>query len=74
MNLPARMVAPGVASVLLGVHRNTLLRWEEQGKIKPHKLKSGHRRYLLSDLRGQLTRPMTDEEIIATADRLEGSA
>lgn len=74
MNQPARFVASGVATALLGVHRTTLLRWEADGKIKPHKLRSGHRRYLLSDLRKQLHYPTTDAELNATVDRLEGSS
>lgn len=74
MNLPARFVAPGIATALLGVHRSTLLRWEDQGHLKPHRLRSGHRRYLLADLRACLSVPMTDEELVAAADRLEGSA
>jgi predicted site-specific integrase-resolvase len=74
MNQPARFVASGVATALLGVHRSTLLRWEDQGLIQPHKLRSGHRRYLLSELRKQLNHPTTDAELNAAVDRLEGSS
>lgn len=35
---------------LLGVHRSTLLRWEELGRLTPVKLPSGHRRYRLTDI------------------------
>lgn len=74
MNMPARFVAPGIATALLGVHRTTLLRWEDKGQLRPHRLRSGHRRYLLSDLRACLSVPMTEEELAAAADRLERSA
>lgn len=38
-------VTPREAARLLGVHRTTLARWEEQGKIKAIKTESGQRRY-----------------------------
>lgn len=47
----AVFVRPAVATELLGVHRNTLLRWEADGLIRPRRLPGGHRRYLLGDLR-----------------------
>lgn len=74
MNLPVvRFVAPGTAAALLGVSRSTLLRWESQGKLTPRRLHgAGHRRYLLSDLRGCLTAPVADEH--RSADRLEHAA
>lgn len=50
----ARFVAPGIAATLLGVSRSTLIRWEQEGKIRPRRLFGGHRRYLLADLRNVL--------------------
>ena len=32
------MVPPAIAAVLLGIHRNTLLRWVAAGRITAHKL------------------------------------
>ena len=39
------------AAGIIGVSRNTLRRWEAQGKISPSRSEGNHRRYLLSDLR-----------------------
>lgn len=48
-------VPPKTACALLGVHRNTLLRWETQGRFPNlRRLPGGHRRYLLADLRACL--------------------
>lgn len=48
----SRFVPSAVATDLLGVHRNTLLRWEAAGRL-PHTRRTpgGQRRYLLDDLR-----------------------
>jgi predicted site-specific integrase-resolvase len=71
--LPSRFVAPGTAAALLGVSRSTLLRWETQGKLTPRRLHgAGHRRYLLSDLRGCLSAPVTQDK--PAAARLEHAA
>ncbi len=46
-------VSPRQACAMLGVSRSTLLRWETEGKLKAYRLcGSGHRRYLVADLRG----------------------
>jgi len=50
------LVPPRVACELLGISRSTLIRWENEGKIKPpRRLHGGHRRYLLADLRAVLS-------------------
>lgn len=43
------LLTPGEASVLLSVHRKTLARWHEQGKIRAVVTDSGHRRYVAVD-------------------------
>jgi putative resolvase len=40
-----------VACELLGVSRSTLIRWEDEGKLKPRRLFGGHRRYWLHEIR-----------------------
>ena len=45
-------VAPRQACAMLGVSRSTLLRWEAEGSLRAYRLRgSGHRRYLIADLR-----------------------
>jgi putative resolvase len=44
----------------LGVHQETLRRWEIAGKIKAERTAKGHRRYDLASLRG--IRPMIHEQ------------
>jgi predicted site-specific integrase-resolvase len=74
MNLPPRFVAPGIAAALLGVHRSTLIRYEKDGRLKPRRLHgTGHRRYLLSDLRECLQTPISDATLLEEADRLEAA-
>ena len=45
-------VSIGQAAKELGVSIPTLRRWEAQGKIRPERTPSGHRRYDLAQLRG----------------------
>ena len=45
-------LTPNKAAELLGVSTRRLLRWEEQGKIKPTRTAGGHRRYDINDLLG----------------------
>jgi putative resolvase len=40
------------AAKILGVHTDTLRRWEESGKTKPERTVGGHRRYDLGELLG----------------------
>jgi len=40
------------ASDLLGVHPDTMRRWEAEGKIAPERTAGGHRRYDLAKLLG----------------------
>lgn len=55
MNPPPVFVAPIVACRMLGVHRNTLRRWEDAGRFPNlRRLPGGHRRYLVADLRNCL--------------------
>jgi putative resolvase len=52
-----QLVPIGVAAQGLGVHPDTLRRWEKEGKIDPPKRTAGgRRRYDLAKLRGSLRR------------------
>ena len=44
-------VSIGKAALELGVHQETLRRWEEAGKITVERTPKGHRRYDLAKLR-----------------------
>ena len=44
-------LSPAKASRFLGVSKRTLQRWEDQGRLVSTRTPSGHRRYLLADLR-----------------------
>lgn len=46
-----KFLRPGQASVILGVHPRTLMRWAEQGMLRYHVLPSGHRRYSEQDVK-----------------------
>lgn len=53
-----RLVTSTVAARALGLHPNTLRRWETTGKLKPDVVtESGHRRYDLDRLRAELLDP-----------------
>ena len=48
----SKLVSIGVAARELGVHRDTLRRWEREGKIEPvERTTGGERRYDLAKLR-----------------------
>jgi excisionase family DNA binding protein len=44
------MLSTKKAAHYLGVHEQTLRRWEKEGKVSSHRLESGQRRYTLRDL------------------------
>lgn len=48
----SNLIGSSQAAELLGVSTRTLLRWEEQGKLKPIRTEGGHRRYDVSELLG----------------------
>ena len=50
------MLSIGEAAKLLGVHKTTLRRWEDAGKINPVRTPGGQRRYTLRDLQIQQRR------------------
>lgn len=55
MSAPVVFVAPKTACLMLGVHRNTLRRWEDAGRFPNlRRLPGGHRRYFVPDLRNCL--------------------
>jgi excisionase family DNA binding protein len=61
----------------LGVHQNTLRRWEEAGYIRAVKLPSGVRRFRSEDvgrLRGKMNRNIVDHEGVSIASPEGASA
>ena len=50
-----KMVSIKKASEILGVSKSTLRRWDEEGKLKPHRTGTrGHRRYDTDELNGYM--------------------
>jgi len=52
-----------IAAKLLGVSKDTLRRWEKDGKIKAYRTMKGHRRYDEGELTGLKTRNKPDSKI-----------
>ena len=50
------LVAIGVASTILGVSRNTVRRYEEQGLLASVRTPGNHKRFRVGDLRALLVR------------------
>ena len=51
-----RLITIGEASDILGVSISTLRRWDKDGRLRPEKTTSGHRRYDISKLKPDLFR------------------
>lgn len=51
-----KLVSIGQAARMLGVHSDTLRRWESEGKIQALRTRGGHRRYRVSDIQAILDR------------------
>jgi excisionase family DNA binding protein len=49
-----RLTTIGEAAEILGVSISTLRRWDKDGRLKPEKTASGHRRYDISKLKPEL--------------------
>lgn len=49
-----KLIAISEAAKLLGVHADTLRRWEREGKIKPRRTSGNLRRYDIADIRPDL--------------------
>jgi len=68
MNFSEKMYRIGEASSLLGVHPNTIRRWEKEGKIKIVRIGGGHRRIPESEIsrilsqEGKTAEPKSDFE------------
>lgn len=45
-----RLIGIAEASRMLGVHPNTLRRWEKEGRVLPGRLPGGQRRYRVADI------------------------
>jgi excisionase family DNA binding protein len=50
----SKLIPISEAAKLLGVHAETLRRWERDGKIKPHRTSGNPRRYDIADIRPDL--------------------
>ena len=50
MNDKKSLITPREACEYLKVSKQTLVNWEKEGKIKAHRTKGGHRRYLFSSI------------------------
>jgi excisionase family DNA binding protein len=53
--LPAEPLSVGEAAALVGVHVDTIKRWEKAGRIASSRPPSGHRRYAKADVEKLLT-------------------
>lgn len=49
-----RKVEPHIAAKEAGVHRNTIVRWTEEGKLTDHRTAGNHRRVDMDELRAVL--------------------
>lgn len=55
---PDELLASGDAASLIGVHRDTIKRWEKLGRITSLRTPDGHRRYRRGDVEALLTGPV----------------
>ena len=61
--LTGRMLRIGEASRLLNVHKNTLIRWGDQGVVKAYRIgPRGDRRFEQEDIENLLVRLARDRE------------
>lgn len=60
------------ASAFLGVHQDTLRRWEREGRITSHRTEGGHRRYEQKDL-VKLKNPKATEKYTVAYCRVSSS-
>lgn len=62
------------AAALLGVHPNTLRRWEREGKIAAARTPGGHRRYSIEEINRLRTsmglRPLGNSEALHAQQRI----
>jgi excisionase family DNA binding protein len=64
------------AADLLGVHENTLRRWEQKGLIKAVKLPTGVRRFRREDverLRNEMWDEVIDDSSVPAGDRVDSA-
>ena len=67
-------VGIGRAAAELGISRDTLRRWESAGKIEVERSPSGHRRYDLAQLHGQIESKSTSERITLAYARVSNQS
>ena len=56
-------ISIGKAAKLIGVSKDTLRRWEKEGKIKSQRTVKGHRRYVKAEIASRQTKQMPDNKI-----------
>lgn len=52
---PDEYLSSGTAAAIAGVSRDTIKRWEKQGRIPGFRTPTGHRRYRRADVEALLT-------------------
>jgi excisionase family DNA binding protein len=52
---PDDLLPPAEAAALVGISRDTIKRWERDGRIASRRLPNGHRRYRRGDVEALLT-------------------
>ena len=68
-----KLVSCGKAAKILGVHPNTLILWEQEGRLSAIKTPGGHRRFKISELekiKGYLTPSQAAEMLGASTQAL----
>lgn len=53
--IPDEALPPGRAAAILGVHADTIKRWEKAGRIASFRTPTGHRRYWRSEVEALAT-------------------
>lgn len=54
---PEELLPPAEAAALVGISRDTIKRWERDGRITSLRTPHGHRRYRRGDVEKLLTEP-----------------
>ncbi|MFN4133569.1 MAG: MerR family DNA-binding transcriptional regulator [Candidatus Hadarchaeales archaeon] len=62
MEVGEKMYRMGEAAALLGVHQNTIRRWEKEGKIRVVRAPSGHRKIPESEVKRLLEPPSPQQQ------------
>ena len=66
-----RQISIGEAAEKLGVNKDTLRNWDENGKLTPVRTAGGHRRYKLSDVEEMLGSKTIEERVAELEERVK---